>query len=185
MVTETTSATMVNGTNVIAGIDPPTVAFAWPSLPLDRNVLIACVARCRRTGVGYRLGAKAGAATAEPGEETHGFAHIDCSGFVGWTLAQSTAGHFTALLNRGSVEQHDWLEAHGFKRSSPPACCLRDGTVRVAFLSPADGGGIGHVLLVTGGETIESHGGLGPDRRAWDTTAHPWMGKCAVYVLAV
>jgi hypothetical protein len=160
---------------------PPSSGFPYPSLALDAIRLVACVARCRAAAVGYGLGAKAAAGDSEPG--ARGFLRIDCSGFVGWTLCQATAGRFPDLLGRGSVEQHDWIAAHGFKTSSVPAGPLHDGAVRIAFLSPAAGGGIGHVMLLLDGQTIESHGGVGPDRRAWDVAQHPFMAHCALYVL--
>ena len=167
---------------------PKSEAYPCPTINLDRVTLVRCVTRCRAAGVTYGLGAKATSGSEQPGPG--GFRHIDCSGFVGWALSQATGGRLPDLLDRGSVEQHDWIDAHGFKPSSVVAAIGHDNIVRVAFLPPALGGGIGHVMLVLDGLTLESHGGSrkaplynGPDRRAWDMAAHPFMGTCMVYAL--
>ena len=158
------------------GVLAGTAAYPWPHLSINVATLAALIAACRSAGVGYGLGSKAPTLSAVPGRDFHA---IDCSGFVRWSLYQA-AGHCT--LPDGSVVQHDWIEAHGFKKSDVASAELHDGAVRIAFLSPADGGGIGHVVLIVNGQTVESHGHYGPDRRFW--TGDAWQGKCAVYVLA-
>ena len=82
----------------------------------------------------------------------------------------------------GSVVQHDWVRDRGY-----PPCTIDDGTktddrVRIAFLPRAKStSGIGHVVLLWKGMTIESHGGTGPDTRPW--TGATWQGKCRLYRL--
>ena len=44
-----------------------------------------------------------------------------------------------------------------------------DGWLRIAFIHGSKGH-VGHVWLILAGNTIESHGGVGADRRRWDTT---------------
>jgi len=157
-------------TGVIAG----TPAFPWPHLSIDVGTLTGLLLLCRQAGVGYGLGSKAPTLSAVPGR---GFHAIDCSGFVRWALYQ--AGH--CILPDGSVNQHDWIKGNGFKQSDVASGELLDGAVRIAFLSPVDGGGVGHVVLIHNGKTFESHGHYGPDRRPW--TGDAWQGRCAVYVL--
>jgi len=58
----------------------------------------------------------------------------------------------------------------------------RNGAVYIAFLSPNDtSSGIGHVVLIHNGRTLESHGGVGPDSRPWNRTG--WQAKATVYLL--
>lgn len=157
-----------------------TTAKAAPflSVPLDEQALRNLVAACVKAGVRYGLGSKAPSLNSVPGT---GFKRIDCSGFVRWILYKASGKLFT--LPDGSVVQHDFIKARNFKRSDTAACELQDGRVRICFLTPKDGGGIGHVLLVLNGLTIESCGGIGPCRREWNTIAHPFMAKMSVYVL--
>src|SRR5262249_40401750 len=83
----------------------------------------------------------------------------------------------------GSVVQHDWIREHGFEKSSIADGKLNDDVVRIAFLRPQDTAhGIGHVVLISRAKTLESHGGVGPDSRAW--TGGDWQAKAFVYVLA-
>jgi hypothetical protein len=54
--------------------------------------------------------------------------------------------------------------------------------VRIAFLRPQDvSSHVGHVVLLSGGHTLESHGGVGPDSRPW--TGQGWQSKTFVYLL--
>lgn len=148
----------------------------FPSVPLDEDRLRELVAACRKAGVRYGLGSKAPSLTAVPGRD---FGAIDCSGFVRWALYQASDGRLK--LPDGSVNQQDWVRANNYKKSDIEAGKLADGRVRIAFMSPSDGGGVGHVALVLNGKTLESHGGKGPNRRAW--TGAGWQAKARVYVL--
>ncbi|MGL4420914.1 MAG: hypothetical protein ACRCZF_09645 [Gemmataceae bacterium] len=92
---------------------------------------------------------------------------IDCSGYVRWFLYQGTNG--TLRIPDGSWVQKDWCEKQGLQEQvyANDACKL-DQIVRIAFL-PSVNGHAGHVWLLYGGMTIESHGSKGPNRRSWDT----------------
>ena len=149
------------------------------SLAIDRAAahafLTACVTSHPR--VGYGLGAKIKPHGATPGS---GFTAVDCSGFVRECIWRSTTPNFE--FKDGSVVQHEWVKAQGFRTGSIADGQRLDGALRIAFLSPADSGeGIGHVVLIHGGHTLESHGGLGPDSRPWTGTS--WQAHASVYVL--
>ena len=106
--------------------------------------------------------------------------HVDCSGFVREAIRLATGP--PAPFPDGSVVQHDWVRNKGFQRATTADGGLSDDHVRIAFLRPQDvPSRIGHVVLLSGGRTIESHGGVGPDSRAW--TGQGWQAKAFVYVL--
>lgn len=137
--------------------------------------LTACVTAQPR--VRYGLGAKARSG-ATPGRD---FQAIDCSGFVREAIRRST--NLGNAFPDGSVVQHDWVKAHDFTKVNRTAGAAQDGVVRIAFLDPRDSSvGIGHVVLLHNGKTLESHGGVGPDARAW--TAQGWQAKAHVYQLS-
>jgi chitosanase len=155
-------------------------AAAAPTLKLDmvrvRAFLQACETSTPR--VTYGLGKKVPFLGAVPGRD---FTKIDCSGFVREALRLAT--NPPLAFPDGSVNQHDWIRAHGFTRSTVSAALQSDGTVRIAFLRPQDTSShIGHVVLIAGARTFESHGGVGPDSRAW--TGAGWQAKTFVYILA-
>jgi cell wall-associated NlpC family hydrolase len=156
-------------------MNAPTAAFAYPTLSVDMPTLYQITDNLMSEGCRYGLGAKA----PSLGCDTHEIEAIDCSGFVRFALYRASG----VTLPDGSVNQHDWVDAQGFKRSSVAAAALEDGVLRIAFLSPADGGGVGHVMLVLNGYTLESHGHKGVDRRPWNTTLYPFMALCSMYVL--
>jgi hypothetical protein len=136
--------------------------------------LTACMTS--RPRVGYKLGGKIKRGQT-PGRD---FVGVDCSGFVRETLRRST--NLGGSFPDGSVVQHDWVKAQGFQLTTIDAAKDASGIVRIAFLSPSDSpSGIGHVVLVHLGKTLESHGGVGPDSRPW--TGGSWQGKARVYVL--
>jgi hypothetical protein len=127
--------------------------------------------------VTYGLGAKVPFHGAVPGLD---FKKIDCSGFVREAIRLAT--NPSAPFPDGSVVQHDWVRNKGFKRVTIGDGGLHDDHVRIAFLRPQDApSGIGHVVLLSQGKTFESHGGVGPDSRAW--TGQGWQEKAFVYVL--
>lgn len=136
--------------------------------------LQACLTAHPRVTYGLGKKAKAGAV---PGRD---FTAVDCSGFVREAIRRSTD-----LGNRfpdGSVVQHDWVKANRFQRVDRAQGAQSDDTVRIAFLSPGDTqSGIGHVVLLFKGKTLESHGGVGPDSRPWTGTG--WQAKTTVYIL--
>jgi hypothetical protein len=159
-------------------------AAAAGLLPIDIDQTIAFVTACMTSTprVHYGLGVKIPSDASQPGDPSPpGFVAVDCSGFVRAAIRRSTHPQLTAFPD-GSVVQHDWVDAHGFAAGAPDDGTLRDGRVRIAFLPPtASPDNIGHVVLIYNGETLESHGGVGPDRRVWTTL--PWRTRTAVYRL--
>jgi hypothetical protein len=151
-----------------------------PASAVDLHRARAFLDACRTSipRVTYGLGKKVPFLGAVPGRE---FTQVDCSGFVREAIRLSTSPPLP--FPDGSVNQHDWVRAHGFEKSTVPAGLQNDGMVRIAFLRPQDvSSGIGHVVLIAGGKTLESHGGVGPDSRRWDGSS--WQAKTYVYVLA-
>jgi hypothetical protein len=126
--------------------------------------------------VGYKLGAKIPAGGV-PGKD---LTAVDCSGFVREEMRRSTS--LGNAFPDGSVVQHDWVKSRGFASVANTAGSLKDGTVRIAFLSPTPTRKIGHVALVYNGATIKSHGGVGPDSRQWN--GQGWQAQTSMYVLA-
>lgn len=157
------------------GVLAPSEAFPFPTLPVSLPRLLEVTQTMISHGTSYKLGAKAASLTMAPGN----IGRIDCSGYVRYALFQASG----LRLPDGSVVQHDWIKEQGFKKSSVDAGKLADGALRIAFLSPAAGGGVGHVMLIFGARTLESHGGVGVSRRAWNPDQYPFMGRCSVYVL--
>jgi hypothetical protein len=156
----------------------PQAAAAGVSFDLARvqSFLQACETSIPR--VSYGLGKKVPRLDAVPGRD---FTQVDCSGFVREAIRLATTP--TLALPDGSVVQHDWVSGHGFERSTVADAKIDDGIVRIAFLRPQDSAqGIGHVALISGAKTVESHGGVGPDSRVWDGAS--WQAKTSIYVLA-
>jgi cell wall-associated NlpC family hydrolase len=161
-------------------LEAPVENFGHPgNLAVDivaaQKFLNACMASNPR--VRYGLGAKVTPPGATPGT---GFTKVDCSGFVREALRRATT--LGSKFPDGSVIQHDWIRARDFEKVAPKDGALKDGAVRIAFLKPQDSPQrIGHVVLLHSGVTLESHGGVGPDRRPWDMKG--WQTKSHVYVL--
>jgi hypothetical protein len=109
----------------------------------------------------YGFGAKA-AFTTRPED----IRSIDCSGFVRYFLYRVTDG--AIQMPDGSVVQNDWCRRQHLDLVDYDDAGRMDELVRIAFLPPRHGHA-GHVWLIHMGRTLESHGGKGPDRRAWDT----------------
>jgi hypothetical protein len=159
-------------------VNPPTRDYAWPSLSLDIQAMLRTLADQRRAGVVYNLGAKIPLKpNLVPGKD---YKSVDCSGEVRFLLWVASGGR--VVLPDGSWIQHQAVKKAGFKKSSVDSAKLQDGVLRIAFLDPNDSHShIGHVVLVLNGETLESHGSHGPNRRAWNGTG--WQEKASVYVL--
>jgi hypothetical protein len=152
---------------------------APPTMPITISKAQAYLAACRNSSprVKYGLGSKAPFLHAVPGRD---FTKIDCSGFVREAIRESTAP--MVRFPDGSVVQHDWVRARRFRRTTIEAAKASDGKVRIAFLSPSDSpSGIGHVVLIHNGRTLESHGGVGPNSRDW--TGRGWQASSKVYDL--
>jgi hypothetical protein len=145
------------------------------NIGLAQQFLQACMTSNPR--VTYGLGAKVPFHGAVPGVD---FTKVDCSGFVREAIWRATNPHFP--FPDGSVVQHDWVRNKGFQQVTVADGGLNDNHVRIAFLRPQDvPSRIGHVVLLSGGQTLESHGGVGPDSRPW--TGQGWQAKTSVYVL--
>ena len=155
------------------GVTAPTDAFPWPTLPVDIDLLKQLSDRTVQPGNQYEFGGKV---SLDADSSTVAASGIDCSGYVRWLLHRATKGRVS--IPDGSAVQHDWFKEHKFKLSSVASACLMDGVLRVAFLPPSSG--IGHVLLIRDGQTFESHGSAGPNRRTW--TGRGYQGRCRVYV---
>ncbi|HEY0512972.1 MAG TPA: cupin domain-containing protein [Thermoanaerobaculia bacterium] len=154
-------------------------AAAVPTIPLDLGLAQAFLDACTGAAprVAYGLGAKVPFHGAVPGKD---FKAVDCSGFVRELIWRATPAHQS--FPDGSVVQHDWIRDRSFEHSTPDAALQQDGAVRIAFLRPQDSPShVGHVVLIHNARTLESHGGVGPDSRAW--TKAGWQGKTFVYVL--
>ena len=157
----------------------PLLAAAAAELTLDMNKARGFLQACETSQprVRYGLGKKVPSLGAVPGRD---FTQVDCSGFVREALRLATTPPIA--FPDGSVNQHDWIRAQGFAKSTVAAAIQSDGLVRIAFLRPQDTPShIGHVVLIAGGKTLESHGGVGPDSRAW--TGTNWQASTFVYVL--
>lgn len=150
--------------------------FAWPVMQLDLALLAQIHEAADIEGNQYKLGGKI-VLSVSP-EDAIGRS-VDCSGWVRFLLYHASGKQL--IFPDGSVVQHDWIKEVGFKKSSVDSARMRDGALRVAFLTPAAGGGVGHVALVRNGFTLESHGGTGPDSRPWNGKF--WQASCHVYVL--
>ncbi len=161
--------------------EPTAGAAATPALlTLDMGKVRAFLQACMNSTprVTYGLGKKIPSLSSVPGRD---FTQVDCSGFVRQALRLGTSP--PVAFPDGSVVQHDWVDKQGFANSTPAAALQSDGLVRIAFLRPQDTSShIGHVVLISGAKTLESHGGVGPDSRAW--TATSWQASTFVYVLA-
>lgn len=153
-------------------------------LVLDRYKLPALVADCRRHRVRYGLGAKARPLAIQAAQ----LVAIDCSGFVRWAIYHASVAWINAhgdhaayplIIPDGSVVQHDWIDSAGFRRCELVDGRLLDDQLRIAFLRPRDGGGIGHVMLLQNGYTLESFGGTGPGRRKW--LSQRFMARCILH----
>jgi GH24 family phage-related lysozyme (muramidase) len=157
--------------------DPPAaVPFTTVAFDVQKalDFLKACETSTPR--VTYGLGAKC-RFNAVPGRD---FTEIDCSGFVRECVRRAT--DLGNTFPDGSVVQHDWVRAHGFAPAAVADGKLADGGIRIAFLPVTAQRKIGHVVLLYKGNTIESHGGVGPDSRPW--TGTQWQAETDLYVLS-
>ena len=162
-----------------AAARPPFAAQAAPQLAIDIDRALAFLHDCQTSTprVTYGLGAKVPFLGAVPGRD---FQKVDCSGFVREAIRRSTQP--TAAFPDGSVVQHEWVRSRGYEHGAVADGAMTDKSVRIAFLPPqASPQGIGHVVLIYQGKTLESHGGVGPDSRPWTGTG--WQSKVDMFVL--
>lgn len=137
----------------------PLAANTWG---IDLAKLLDLHARMDK--VKYGLGDKANPKTAEP--ET--IKSIDCSGYVRFVLYKASGGKVDCSPNGGSWHQNEWCKAKLTAITYEAATAgASDGKLRIAFYKPAKG--VGHVWLILNGKTLESYGGHGVGRKAWDS----------------
>lgn len=167
-----------------------TTDFPWSQLNVKGSKIVALTVEMVAAHFAYGLGAKIvplqlqDAALIGTDESGNKVKEVDCSGFVRWVLYHATAATGEAFaIPDGSAAQHEWFESNGFKLSGNSDAGRKDDVIRIAFLTPEAGGGIGHVVLILNGFTMESHGGHGPDRREWGS--EDWMDLMQVYVVAL
>ena len=111
----------------------------------------------------------------------------DCSGFVRYVLYHSSDQQLK--IHAGSWHQEEWCKSTLLAKVDYSTAANSDGWLRIAFL-PKKNGKPRHVWFVLNGLTIESRGGKGPDRRAWDTpvlkkNAHACFKLAQLYSLDV
>jgi hypothetical protein len=159
----------------------PTESYPYALLEFtDQNKPAEYCQGLESQGTSYGLGAK-----ADPlGCDLSQIRSIDCSGFVRDCLYRSLGRPDDFDFPDGSVDQHEWVKAKGFKESTVQDASDHDSIWRVAYLSPESmSEGIGHTLLIRDGQTCESYGGHGPGSREW--LSESFMEKMSVYVLAM
>ena len=150
-----------------------------PTMPLDHAILTAFLNACMpsKPRVTYKLGKKVPHHGAVPGLD---FTQIDCSGFVREAIRLATDP--MVKFPDGSVVQREWVQRWNYAAGSVDDGNKTDGRVRIAFLRPQDSEkGVGHVVLLLNGRTLESHGGVGPDSQAWNKLS--WRRHALVYLL--
>lgn len=116
--------------------------------------------------VKYRLGAK-----ASYGTTPSRIRQIDCSGYARYMIYNCGGEN----LPDGSWNQLDWCQKHLRKLdkySDVQYAANDESRLFIAFVKPVVVGGrvvkAGHVWFVYCGETYESHGGKGVNKRHWN-----------------
>lgn len=165
------SAAHEAGAVALAAADDAT-APATLALPIDIGALLEALAFV--TGkIAYGLGSKPSRLSLSPAElvaDRAPPAGIDCSGFVRWILYRASGGK--VKIPDGSWNQRDHFRELARRASLPASpyatCGLHDGVLRVAGFTKSERVSVGHIWLVHDGQTAESHGGKGVNRRPWD-----------------
>lgn len=96
---------------------------------------------------------------------------VDCSGFVRYLTYHSTDPHLT--IPDGSYNQLDWFHSRAplvnyddtIRQPHELHICF----IRTLYDARGHVSRVGHVFFVREGLTYESHGGVGPNSRKWDT----------------
>lgn len=161
-------------------IKPPTPTYGWPTLDFkDIEKPIEYCEALERVPVLYKLGGKV---MPLGRDDLRSIQFLDCSGFTRDALFRSTGKQEGFPIPDGSVNQHEWCNAMKFKTSTVQDAMECDGRWRWAFLTPEQGGGIGHTLLIYNGWTWESFGHHGPGSRKWPLA--PFMRRMEIYVIS-
>ncbi len=138
------------------------------SIFIEYNYLMELCDALMDGHITYGMGAKA-PLDAQPAD----IRRIDCSGFTRYLIYQAT-DHEVKLVD-GSDEQHAWCRKHKLASEDyMKSAASKDGKLRIAFIPRLYADGklkkAGHVWLVHNGLTMESHGGVGPSRRPWNSS---------------
>ena len=161
--------------SILTGKASTVAGFA--SLDLDVGKLLDALRACEARGVVYGLGSKA----AEHAGQKYVFDYpptfgsVDCSGWSRWAIYHATGG--ALLIPDGSANQNDWAGQQGFKHYGPDKAHVtyqsiggnKDNYLRMAFCRASASETIGHVWFTLNAFTLESHGGVGPSSRPFDT----------------
>jgi hypothetical protein len=144
--------------------------MAAKRLAIDTDALVKLAEDMHEAGVTYGLGAK-----AQLGCDYSTIKKIDCSGFVRYAIHYTTGSRI--VMPDGSWNQDDWCKNQGFRVVPYASYAGRpDGVLRIGFMHTKP---VGHVWFVLDRQTIESHGGVGPDRREWNTRIlYQSVSKC-------
>ena len=113
--------------------------------------------------VSYEMNAKASPLDLDPAK----IKKLDCSGFVQYVLYNATSK--SAFLKSGSWYQNQWCIAQKLEKVAYSTANQSDGWLRLGYFPAPKKGQYGHIWLILDGRTLESHGGKGPNSRAWDT----------------
>jgi hypothetical protein len=112
-----------------------------------------------------------GKGKAKYGEDPSKIKNLDCSGYVHYVLNKVTDGKIVigkgpSWVNSGGIR--DWAKKQGLTSVDyAKNAGKNDNILRLAYLPPSKS--YGHIWMILNGETLESHGGQGVNRRAWDT----------------
>jgi hypothetical protein len=155
--------------------------------PFPAYKLPALTQACRANRIPYKFGGKWEPMDAALPPKSG----IDCSGYVRGAVYHAsltmpgTAG-YPLLLPDGSWNQHQWLKKH-CRPCHYQDGAKQDGVIRMFYLSAKYAKGRlvqpGHIGLIQNGFTIESRGGIGPDRVKW--LSRGFHRICRVYEFGV
>ena len=133
----------------------------YKTIKVDREVLVKWIKATINKGH-YHLGKKL--AMGMQLSDWHN-PEVDCSGLVRLFLNRITFDHL--IIPDGSWHQNKWAMGYPLRPCDYSDCAKLDDRLRIAFMAPGRGKH-GHVWLCVNGHTIESYGGHGPGRRAWN-----------------
>ena len=93
---------------------------------------------------------------------------LDCSGYTKFILYKASEGKIK--LPGGSWNQNDWCKKQGLKTEVyKKAAGKSDNILRLGYFKKTAKMNYGHIWLVLNGQTLESHGSRGVNRRRWNT----------------
>ena len=135
------------------------------TISIDGAALAAFMDATMGGHIEYGLGDKASPLTIDPSA----IRKIDCSGYVQYLLYTVSSG--AVHVRSGSWYQNKYFKDNRFEEVDyATEASKRDNTLRLGYFH--GGGKVGHIWFVLNGETIESSGGKGPNRRDWNALSH-------------